>query len=167
MKQTQSNQRSNLRTLFSQTTNRGQSLLEVVAATMILFIGVTGVSNGFLGFTLRNRRTEQTTGAVSGARTVLDRLRLQDVAALPDGGDRQICNPASDYTCQAFSPALIGIGSVVITFCPDFPDDSTEYCDASVPSRRHVLVEVYDNDGAGGTEITFTAETVFSELRDL
>ena len=161
------------RKLFRRTTplperfSRGQSLLEVIAATLILFIGVTGVSNGFLGFTLRNRRTELSTGAVSAARTVLDRLRLEDIATLPNGGTQQICNPADDYVCQAFNAGLIDVGSVVITFCPDFPDDTTEYCDPSAPSRRHVLVEVYENDGEGGSEITFTAETVFSELRDL
>ncbi len=146
--------------------NKGQSLLEVVAATLILFIGVTGVSSGFLSFTLRNRRTEQSTGAVSAARTVLDRLRLEEVATLPDGGDRQICNPANDYLCQAFNPALVDVGSVVLTFCPDFTND-LEYCTPTNPSLRHVLVEVYENDGEGGAEITFTAETVFSELRDL
>lgn len=146
--------------------NKGQSLLEVVAATLILFIGVTGVSSGFLSFTLRNRRTELSTGAVSAARTVLDRLRLEDIAGLPDGGDRQICNPADDYLCQVFSPGLIDVGSVVLTFCPDFANDR-EYCTPTNPSLRHVLVEVYENDGEGGAEITFTAETVFSELRDL
>ncbi|MGK7909940.1 MAG: hypothetical protein AB4050_00430 [Synechococcus sp.] len=146
--------------------SRGQSLLEVVAATLILFIGVTGASSGFLNFALQNRRTEQSTGAVSAARTVLDRLRLEDIATLPDGGDRQICNPADDYVCQAFSPGLIDVGSVVLTFCPDFAND-LEYCDPANPSLRHVLVEVYENDGEGGAEITFNAETVFSELREL
>ncbi|MEM9568223.1 MAG: hypothetical protein AAF974_07935 [Cyanobacteria bacterium P01_E01_bin.34] len=157
-----------LRTVCSISTpsNRGQSLLEVVFSTLILFIGVTGVSSGFLGFTLQNRKTELSTGAVSAARTVLDRLRLEDIATLPDGGDRQICNPADDYVCQNFNSALIDVGSVVLTFCPDFAND-LEYCTPTNSSLRHILVEVYENDGEGGAEITFSAETVFSELRDL
>ena len=146
--------------------SRGQSLLEVVISTLILFIGVTGASSGFLSFTLQNRKTELSTGSVSAARTVLDRLRLQEVATLPDGGDRQICNPADNYTCQAFSPGLIDVGSVVLTFCPDFAND-LEYCNPANPSLRHILVEVYENDGEGGAEITFSAETVLSELQEL
>ena len=147
--------------------SRGQSLVEVVTATLILFIGVTGASSGFLGLTLRNRQTELSTGSVSAARTVLDRLRLQDVATLPAGGTQTLCNPANDYVCQAFDAALVGEGTVVLTYCPDFPDNSTEYCDPAIPTRRHILVQVWESDGEGGVEITFSTETVFSELRDL
>ena len=148
---------------------RGQSLLEVIAATLILFIGVTGASNGFLAFTLRNRRTELNTNSTAAVRTVLDNLRLADVDAMPVGGAQQVCNPNLDasYTCVPFNAALIQAGSVVVTYCPNRADNTREYCDPAVPTRRHVGIEVYETDGEGGTQIAFSTETVFAELRDL
>ena len=148
---------------------RGQSFLEVIAATLILFIGITGASNGFLAFTLRNRRTELNTGSIAAVRTVLDNLRLADVDAMPVGGVQQICNPNLDasYTCVPFDTALIQAGSVVVTYCPNRADNTIEYCDPAVPTRRHIGIEVYETDGEGGTQVAFTTETVFAELRDL
>lgn len=151
----------------SQLFSRGQSLLEVISATLILFVGVTGVSQGFLGFTLLNRKAELSTSTVSGARTVLDRLRLSDISTMPSGGTQEICNPSSNYACVAFDASLREAGSVVVTYCPDFTDNSLEYCDPTVPSRRHLLVEVWENDGQGGEVVTFTTETVFSDLNEL
>ncbi|MEM9092605.1 MAG: type II secretion system protein [Cyanobacteria bacterium P01_F01_bin.53] len=150
---------------------RGQTLIEVIAAGAILLIGITGISNGFLAFTIRNRRTELNSDSTAAARAVLDELRLSDVETLPNGGVQQVCNPtspnATNFMCMPFSSALIQPGTVVVTYCPNRADNSKEYCDSSVTSRRHLEVEVYETDEAGGTQVAFTTETVFANLREL
>ena len=147
----------------SYATGRGTTLVEVIAATAILVLTLAGVSNGFLAFTLNNRQSQQAGGSIAAARLVLDRLRLSDVATLPSAG-REICNPDTNFTCEAFSADLQQIDSVIVTYCPEI---SPSYCIAGEPSIRHIQVEVLGTEGDGDLDIVFTAETVFSTLRDL
>lgn len=144
--------------------SRGYSLLEVVAATFIMLLTFAGVSNGFLTFALQNRGSSQSGESINVAQTVLDRLRLLTVSTLPNGGNQQICNPDTNYTCVTYDSALEQAGSVIVTYCPNI---IPSYCDVSQPTTRHILVDVLGNDGDGGIDVVFTAETVFTELRDL
>ncbi|WP_156820252.1 type II secretion system protein [Synechococcus sp. PCC 7336] len=150
--------------LQSQRARRGSSLVEVMVATVILLLALTGVSNGFMVFSLQNRKSELSGDAVASARQVLDRLRLATVENLPNGGDRQICNPDNNYVCVDFNANLQQQGSVIVTYCPNV---NPSYCSASEPKTRHILIDVLDNNGNGGLDVVFSTETVFSDLRDL
>ena len=143
--------------------SRGSSLVEVMAASIILLLTLTGVSNAFLALALQNRSSENVGESINSVQLVLDRLRLQTVELLPNGGTQEICNPDINYACAPFEPALQQMGSVIVTYCPNV---SPSYCDSSNPMTRHLQVDVLGNDGVGGTEVVFTAETVFTDLTE-
>lgn len=121
---------------------RGSSLVEALAALVVLAIVLAGVFPGLLTFADANKRNELRTGAVQAAQISLESLRIADIASLPSGGSSP--------------PQLVDVGDyeyeVVTVYCR-----RASLCNQG---SRHLVVEVL----YGGEEL-YSVETVFTDFR--
>lgn len=120
---------------------RGFSLLEVVAALALISFAAVGVVPAFMVHLHANTRSEERSGAVLAVQQTMEALRLEDPTALPASG--------------ASPTQLVTVGErqyqVVTRYCvkPAFCDTNT----------RHIEVEV----SFGGRKI-YAVETVYTQL---
>ena len=121
---------------------KGFTLLEVLVAMGLLGMLLAGIVPVFFSMMAVNTRNEERSGAVAAAQQVLEELRRQDPALLPDSGTSgpQVI-PVDD---RAFE--------VTSWYCL-----APEYCD---DNSRHVLIEV-----KYGGRTFFSAESVLTQLR--
>lgn len=120
---------------------RGFSLLEVVAALALISLAAIGIVPAFMVHLRSNTRSEVRAGAVLAVERTMEGLRLQDPADLPDSGSS--------------APQLLTISDreyqVVVRYCV-----KDEYCDTS---SRHLEVEV-----SHGGRTVYAVETVYTQL---
>lgn len=120
---------------------RGISLVEVLCALVVIGIGAMAILPTFVVHRDSTERNEIRAGAMIAATTVMERLRLDDPAALPTSG-------AS--AAQQFD--IDGRTYMVVTrYCP-----SPSLCGTG---SRQVVVEV-SRDG----DMVYELETVFTQL---
>jgi len=122
--------------------HRGFTLLEALVAMGLLAIMLAGVVPVFFSLMATNTRNEARSGAVAVAQQVMEELRQQDPATMPESG--------------TLGPQVVAVDrrkfEVTRFYCL-----SSEYCD---DSSRHVLIEV-----RYGGRTFFSAESVLTQLR--
>ena len=118
----------------------GMSLLEILAALLVLTVTVGAIAPATVAQLTQNDRSEVHTGAVTAARQVLEGLRAVDPSTLPSSGT---------------TTATVAVGpreyAATVTYCA-----MPAYCGLAT---RHVLVEVSFNERA-----LFSADTVYTQL---
>ena len=123
----------------------GFTILEVLLALTLFSLVATSMTSAFLKMMRANTTSEQQSGAVAAAQLVLDRLRLQDPADMPESGSAD--------------PEAIDVGDrtydVVVEYCPE-----ETYCTSN--SVRHIRVTaVLSTDES----LTYTVDTVYAQLQ--
>jgi len=120
----------------------GFTLIEALCATAILGIALVGILPTFTTYVDSNTMSEERSGAMAVGQQVLEQVRLDDPADLPESG-------SSDMT-------LVAVGQreyeVVTHYCVE-----SGYCD---DDSRHIVVEI----SFGGYEV-YSLESVFTSLR--
>lgn len=124
-------------------TDQGFTLLEVLVSVMIFSVAALGTAQAFSTHLSFNSLSEQRTGAISAAQQVLDKLRTQDPADLPNGG-------ASMTEYVVIPPRTY---AVKVTFCGDMT-----YCTAPTVRFLQTVVSLH-----GRTY--YEVDTLFSQLR--
>lgn len=121
---------------------RGFTLLEALISMAIIGMVLASLIPVFSIYVNTNTRMEQRTGAAAAAQRIMENLRRQDPATLPDSGSSPM--------------AVIEVGDrdyeVVTHYCRE-----ATYC---AGDSRHVVVEV----SYGGRTI-YTVESVYTSLR--
>jgi type II secretory pathway pseudopilin PulG len=118
------------------------TLVEALIAVAILGIAVTAVMPAFMSLMDVNTRDEERSGALAATQHVLEELRHDDPATMPDSGAdplQLIVIDGREY-------------EVLVRYCT-----TAAYCG---DDSRHLLVEV----SYGGREIA-AVESVFTRLR--
>ena len=119
----------------------GTTIVEALAAIAILGFALGAMLDNMSTMTNLNARAEIRSQATVAARAELERLRLIDPGALPDGGEEESAIRIDQRTFQ-----------VVTNYCTD--------ADFSDGTTRQIRVDVF-NDGVK----VFDVETVFTRLR--
>ena len=102
----------------------GFTLVETLVALVILGIALTGILPAFTSHTRVNARSQQRSGAIVAAQQVLESLRLDDPAAMPEAGST--------------APQLVLVGDVPYEVITHYCENESLCDDAS----RHLTVEV-------------------------
>ena len=121
---------------------KGVTLIEALVAVAIIGIAISSVAPAFIVQMDTNTRNEERTEAAALAAQVMETLRHEDPADMPNGG-------SSD-------PESVTVGhrtyEVVVQYC-----NEPSYCG---PGSRHIVTEV-SLDG----ETLYTTETVYTALQ--
>ena len=120
---------------------RGSSLIETLVALSILATALLFIFGALSSFSLINSRNQTRTHAAVAARTLLEELRFEDPATLPDTGSQTSTANIGQYQF-----------TIVTQFCVN-----SSYCD---DHTRHVVVRVQED----GQQV-FETETVITQLR--
>ena len=120
--------------------NKGLTLMEAMAAMVIVTILIVAIVPALVGFTHVNQKSEWRSGAVDAAELMLERYRTQEVGSdLPTVAGSQtetITMGGFDYEAKTF-------------FC-----QTISYCDGET---THIKVEVsYQNEKLYEVETVFT-----------
>lgn len=121
---------------------RGMTVVEALVAIAILGVAMAAVMPAFVIQVHVNTDNELRSGAVAAAQQVMESLRLDDPASMPESG----------FT----GPLTINAGSrqyeAFVRYCR-----RSDYCNAG---SRNLVVEVYFDD-----RLVYSVETVFTQLR--
>lgn len=122
---------------------KGFTLLEVMITMVIFGIVAASMASAFAAQAWFNTRSESRSEAVAAAQQVLDQLRFEDPASLPESGsDDPVDVTVGNHTYQ-----------VVVSYCtvPSF---------CTTANNRHIQVDVsyYDT-------VRYSVQTVFTRLQ--
>lgn len=132
---------------------QGFSLVEAIAALLILTISFAIAGPLFLAQTKSNIKNEIRTGAVSVSQQILDNLRLESSLTLGETNENNIESLGKVYNYTQF----------VCTDQPTFNNDRSITCPTTVDVNnpiRYILLQVKYYE-----ETIYTVETIYTDIR--
>lgn len=122
--------------------NKGFSLMEVLASLLIFSIVIAGMGPAFVAQTKNNTQSEIRAEAVAAAEQAIDDLRFSDPRTLPTSGNTQSTYSVGD---RAYN--------VTVSYC-----QNQNFCNTA--NNRHITVGI-----AYRNKTIFSTQTVFTQLR--